>query len=97
MTAQEIEDLIQNIGVSDEKVIQAIKEYTADKYDAMGEILPLCMDDLETLERLGALSRKLRPKVIEKFQEEFMKEHAKNCSACQALKDASVNKEQPLN
>jgi cellobiose-specific phosphotransferase system component IIA len=89
VTAQEIEDLIQNTGASDEEVLRAIKEYTADKYDDAGGLLPLSQDEIETSDRLRTLTLKLRPKVMEKFQEEFMKEHAENCPACQALKGSS--------
>lgn len=88
MTAQEIEDLIQNSGVSDEEVLRAIKEYTADKYDDKGELLPH-NKEAEILEKLGTLTRQLRPKVMGRFQEDFIKEHAENCPACQALKGNS--------
>jgi len=89
MNAQEIKDIIQNMEVSDEEVLHAIKAYTADRYDDAGKLLPETEEDAVAMDDTRVLLQALRPQVMELFRSDFLEEHTKNCPICQELKKSA--------
>lgn len=86
-TADEIEKLIKDSSVTDEDVLQALKIFTRDKIDEKGELIPPTQDELLETSRLGELTRKLRPRVIERLIQHFLEEHGSCCDPTNPTKD----------
>ncbi len=75
MKLKELESLIKNKKGPDNEVYKAIKELIADKFDRSGKIIP----PGEKVILLGKLTRKLRPKVMERLRKDIMRQHKKCC------------------
>lgn len=72
MEASQIKKLIENKSVSDEDILKVIQEYTADKHDEEGRLIPPTTDELKDIEEVRLFTEKFRPQVAEKFVQEFI-------------------------
>lgn|GEM_PF-6216368 len=88
MGPRDIKKLVENKDISDEIILDILKEYTADKFDENGQIIPMdtSANNLAAIEDLSMLIGQLRPNVMQEFLEEFTKKHCENCPACQNMK-----------
>jgi len=78
MTEQELENIINDHGKSDQDVFEAIKEYTADDPNVKFKIIPIATQDTETLEaykRLSTLTLRLRPRAMELLRKFITEQH----------------------
>ncbi|MDO8600223.1 MAG: hypothetical protein Q7R73_01210 [bacterium] len=83
MTPERLEKIIRDPSVTDDEVLQAIEEckkyMTAQKQaDPDGKILMSpdeMITDLETVAHLGLLTRRLRPAVMNRFEERLGKQY----------------------
>lgn len=72
MNASQLKELIENKSVSDEDVTNALREYMADRYDEGGVLRPINEVELKEVGDLGVLTKRLRPRVMEKLRKNFL-------------------------
>ena len=78
--------------VSDETIMEMMKEELADRFDEQGMIIPPTEEEMKDMEEISELVWKARPEMMKKYSREWGEEHLKICPVCKHLVEEQKKK-----